>query len=186
MAFHYISDTDITFPYSWNGKSYHYKANSVATILRYIICEWLNNFTHLQDDSATAVLDNILLELAANHRELYKHLLFFAIKIFFDANEKCRNKLIKCENIQISTGVSEVIEYINILEYVKYIFVNSPNLSNVSHRIHHIRMSDGIESNWMHPIKTIKRDSLKGIPTSHINCTTAQTHNYQKLQNLLQ
>ena len=61
------------------------------------------------------------------NRELYKHFLVIAIKLFMDKQETSRVKLLNTRGIPIYSVVDQIPYYIEILEYVRCYYLSYRN-----------------------------------------------------------
>ena len=169
-----------------NNALTHHTVNSVQQVFHYILSLWFNDNSLFINNDITR-LKTVLNKLHEDKSELYRHLLFFALKIHFDANEKCRNALSQTNTICSSLNV--VHDYTFVLEYLRNIYRN-PNKrqTNKRNEIVHIWLHDGSVNKWYHPLSKMHRNVciMHKHTTMHVACTMQQRTLYEQLQRIVQ
>ena len=98
--------TCIEVPINANDALTHHTVNSAQQVFHYIVSLWFNdNSLYIIINNDITHLKTVLNKFHEDKSELYRHLLFFAIEIHFDANEKFRNTLLQTNTICSSLNV---------------------------------------------------------------------------------
>ena len=103
ISCNYNSNINIALPYVINNSSYQYDASSITEVLRFCIALWIEDLSKINEKSLDLNTD-----FTHTNRELYKHFLVIAIKLFMDKQETSRVKLLNTRGIPIYSVVDQI------------------------------------------------------------------------------
>ena len=180
----YETDIQIPLHYVVGVDQHIWNANSVYSILIFIVASWYDNYQLLASNREDF---NVIIEhLFVTNNELYRHFLVMAIKFFMDKNEHCRIKLLNTRCTPIYANVNQLKSYVTFLEYVRDYYLTYKNLNEFDkhNMISYIWLHNDKYGKLTHPLfpNNSRRDIVHITRVKHLTCTEKQSALYDKVK----